>query len=996
MLLAVIMLLLDAGPAAARSPLLIARISGGEGEGAPRNEELRLSRINTEVRIHGWLAETRMTMTFANRTDRILAGDLYFPLPEGATVSGYALDINGVLVDGVVVEKDRGRQVFEKVVRQGTDPGLVEWVKGNNFKTRVFPIPARGSRTIMVRYLSGLVDKGGIPGYQLPLAFSKQVDEFRLRVEVVGSVSAPGVTGALPGFSFGPWRQSWVAETTLRDVAPVQTLTITLPAVNRHQVGLETAHDGQTWFTINDFPPLPAARPVGPPARVVILWDASGSRGELSHEREFEVLRGFFSRFTSSALDVELILFRNDAELPRRITVRNGDPEGLIAELRTVFYDGGTRMSAIAPAAGARLPDYYLLFTDGMSSFGVEEPASLPRPLYIFSDAPRTNHPFLRHLAMKSGGDYVNLANRDPREAATAVGAPAFSFLGAEYDPAELGDVTPGTPQPVRGRFMLAGRLLAERARITLTYGESGVVTHRVEYQLRKGEAVAGDTMAIFRAVQRIDELQAMPKKHQAEMVAIGKRYGLVTPGTSLLVLDTIGQYVEHRIEPPASLPALRREYGDIMARRGAEEERKKEDKFRYVLALWEKRVAWWEKDFDYPPGFRYEAESRKAALRSEISREEGAPRAMTAPPPPSPQPVAAGASLAAEALVAADRAPMKKAKKDGAGGGDDSSVPARISITPWDPDTPYLRQLKEASPERRLSLYRQLRQQYAASPAFYLDCADYFLKVEERTTALQVLSNIAELELENPALLRILAHRLAQLDLFDLAASLFEEVLTLRPEEPQSFRDLALVLARRAERGAANAGPEKRDTVVADYRRALELLTHVVMNHWDRFAEIEVIALMEANRIIPGAKRAGVAGIPLDPRLVRQLDVDLRIVLTWDADMTDLDLWVTEPSGEKAYYSHPLSTIGGSVSRDITVGYGPEEYLLRKGMDGTYRIEANYYGSRSPELAGTATLQAEIFTNYGRPDEQRRAITLRLNRNSETVRVGDVEFRRN
>ncbi|MEJ2663488.1 MAG: VIT domain-containing protein, partial [Spirochaetia bacterium] len=92
---------------------------------------LQVTAVHVDTRIYGSLAQTAMTMTFYNPGNRAVAGDLYFPLPDGATVSGYALDIKGVMIDGVVVEKDRGRQVFEKIVRKGIDPGLVEWVKGN-------------------------------------------------------------------------------------------------------------------------------------------------------------------------------------------------------------------------------------------------------------------------------------------------------------------------------------------------------------------------------------------------------------------------------------------------------------------------------------------------------------------------------------------------------------------------------------------------------------------------------------------------------------------------------------------------------------------------------------------------------------------------------------------------------------------------------------------------------------------------------------------------
>ena len=135
---------------------------------------------------------------------------------------------------------------------------------------------------------------------------------------------------------------------------------------------------------------------------------------------------------------------------------------------------------------------------------------------------------------------------------------------------------------------------------------------------------------------------------------------------------------------------------------------------------------------------------------------------------------------------------------------------------------------------------------------------------------SLQVLSNIAELELEDAALLRVLGHRLVQIGQLDLAVQTFEQVLELRPEEPQSYRDLALTLARRAEQTGIGAMPAPPEAIRADYARAVDLLVRVVLGRWDaRFPEIEVIALEELNRLIPRAKAAGVSDVPLDPRLL-------------------------------------------------------------------------------------------------------------------------------
>ncbi len=73
----------------------------------------------------------------------------------------YGLDVpagSGVLVEGVCVEKQKARQVFESEVRRGIDPGLVEQTRGNSYRTRVHPIPPNGTRTVQITYVSDLVD----------------------------------------------------------------------------------------------------------------------------------------------------------------------------------------------------------------------------------------------------------------------------------------------------------------------------------------------------------------------------------------------------------------------------------------------------------------------------------------------------------------------------------------------------------------------------------------------------------------------------------------------------------------------------------------------------------------------------------------------------------------------------------------------------------------------------------------------------------------------
>ena len=122
-------------------------------------------------------------------------------------------------------------------------------------------------------------------------------------------------------------------------------------------------------------------------------------------------------------------------------------------------------------------------------------------------------------------------------------------------------------------------------------------------------------------------------------------------------------------------------------------------------------------------------------------------------------------------------------------------------------------------------------------------------------------------------------------------------------------------------------------------------------------------------------------------------LDCDLRITLAWDADETDVDIHVTEPTGEEAYYAHRDTSIGGRVSEDITDGYGPELYEIHHARDGVYDIRAHYYASHQQAVFGPATCTLTVYTNWGRANQEQTITTTRLEKAREMVSVGKVAF---
>jgi uncharacterized protein YfaP (DUF2135 family) len=99
-----------------------------------------------------------------------------------------------------------------------------------------------------------------------------------------------------------------------------------------------------------------------------------------------------------------------------------------------------------------------------------------------------------------------------------------------------------------------------------------------------------------------------------------------------------------------------------------------------------------------------------------------------------------------------------------------------------------------------------------------------------------------------------------------------------------------------------------------------------------------------------------------IDNRLILHLPVDLRIVMVSDTNDTDVDLHVIEPTDEECFFSHKDSAIGETISRDFTRGYGPEEYSLRKAVNGTYTVRAKYFTNHQQSLTDVTTIMVHIY----------------------------------
>ncbi|HHE55926.1 MAG TPA: DUF2135 domain-containing protein [Caldithrix abyssi] len=941
---------------------------------------LQLSKLKIDIKVTGNLATTTMDITYFNPNNRQLEGKFYLPLNRRQTVSRFALEVNGYLREGVVVEKARATQIFEDVERRQIDPGLLEMVSGNNFKARIYPIPPNGFKRLVIASEQELeqTERGYL--YRLPLQFEQKVSDFSIHVEVFKQKIKPLLfQSELNQIEFKNWHELYLADFVQKDYLANRSLSFVLPqSETSRQFVYSCPTDGLDYFYLTLTPKIKTELKKLP-ENIVLFWDVSSSAEKRDLQKELKILDGYFQKIKDARLKIVTFNFQILEE--KEFVIKDGSWQNAKQYLLKLQYDGGTQLGALD--FSRYQADEFILCSDGLSNIGSDKPKLGSRPIVVINSSPNANHVFLQQLASQSRGRYFDLNTLTIDQARQLLLQKPFLFMKARVVKGKVKELLPAQVREMTNQFSVAGQLVSEQVVINLQFGDGKHVLFNKRITIDKSKDLIDDPIVRrIWAQKKLNELSVNFSENEEKFVQLAKDYGIVTPKTSLLVLDRIEDYVRYKVIPPEK--ELREQYFVRVQQQEKTEEQQTKSHLEEVVKMFNNRCLWWQ-DSKFRKQKWIEQESVEVEdssmpesrgdvdrILQAFTREE---RLRALPEGQPSRAVRAGARAligsngemdALAVLTSGAEAPARPVGPN----------MAKIKIKKWDLQTPYLKALKKCLPGRQFETYMTFKQGYANSPAFYFDVADFFADQGKTELALQVSTNLAELELENHELLRMLAYRLIQMQQYKLAISMLQKVVKLRPFEPQSYRDLAMALEQTGQ-----------------YQKAVDLLYKVVTTPWDqRFPEIELIALEEMNNIIAlHGQRLNLKDI--DKRLIKNLPLDLRIVMTWDADNTDIDLWVIDPNNEKCYYQNRYTKIGGYLSKDFTGGYGPEEFLLKKAPRGSYKIKANFYGDHRQILSSSVTVFVDIFTHYGTKQQKKKSMHLRLKNVEDLQDIATVEI---
>jgi len=148
---------------------------------------LALRELRAEAVVDGPLAYTELRLTFDNplvASSRAPSGS---PSRKARRSPCFAMKIGESWQEGEVVELAAARRAYEDFLHRKQDPALMEKAAGNEFSARVFPIPARGTKEIIVAYAHELADGP----YVLPLRGLPELGVLDVSAFVAGASGPP-------------------------------------------------------------------------------------------------------------------------------------------------------------------------------------------------------------------------------------------------------------------------------------------------------------------------------------------------------------------------------------------------------------------------------------------------------------------------------------------------------------------------------------------------------------------------------------------------------------------------------------------------------------------------------------------------------------------------------------------------------------------------------------------------------------------------------------
>ncbi|YCM43193.1 VIT domain-containing protein [Verrucomicrobiaceae bacterium 227] len=916
-------------------------------------------------------------------------GELICPLDEGERIVSFAMDVNGKRRSAVVVPAKRGRIAYEEIVARKVDPGLLEVdeVK-NEFRTRVFPIPAKGEKRVWITTVQ-LVDAGEVVvwpgGFGAPKRWELVLESLGGTVVNEGGALQwkSGVRSALPGNTV-----TWKPEEDLvyeGGPEPVRFSKFTDPEYKAKRI--------EVWLD----------------GTVEVSEVALGN------------LRELLEKYGQAELGFRV--FREELSEVREWTLRDGGCPEIFEEMGKEMPHGMARPQVL-PFESVEA-DVVILVTDG-EFVGGPEAVGKPACVLHVIDSGEGKSEWMRGKAKLSGGGWHGSEGLDETGKLRNLEALAVGELEGEV--LEFGGEAKEGEKVIQSSIAKWLWAFLESRRME----DEGMAKEEVDrFRAEHGVWEPGASLLVLETAGQYFQYGFDPPRDDVELMA------------AYDFLKRRREVHERKLEDQSFLIAAWKKRCDLL-------ESPLDPVNVRLLAQMRKGKAFWrgiETRFDevtpemVKPYFEG-VEAGRELLKGGIKKDEvegmkevlgelrELERKLRTKVPrffvmiggqvkrPGKVELKGGATLY-QAVEAAGGAPpfgaMNRVKLYRNGTvytydlrrdahksvqlyeGDMVEVPQKIWMGnggsqgrekapftsegasfikvrtgKWNSSAAYLKDLEAAitGEDEFWNDYQGLREIYGWRPDFYLDVIEWLEKRARVEDAMRVAGDLAELMPENAEVLGKAARAFRRLGQKELALELFERVVVLEPEGVTHRYELA--------RTYAEVG--KNETAVEIYVSELKEARRPMV----RFANARLMVILEELNALMARTGVKPADDDFPQELIRHVPVELRAVLEWDADQANVDIVGRDPMWANGFMDEAHNFHSGNV----TDGYGPEASSMVGLLPGMYSWSARFYGDWKDNQSSTVTAEVEIVRNFGEKNEQRERHAVRLREKEEKTLV--------
>ena len=301
-------------------------------------------------------------------------------------------------------------------------------------------------------------------------------------------------------------------------------------------------------------------------------------------------------------------------------------------------------------------------------------------------------------------------------------------------------------------------------------------------------------------------------------------------------------------------------------------------------------------------------------------------------------------------------------------------------SITPF-----YINDYKQANSliQAKNQFFKLQKEEYELSIPFYVESYNYFKNID-KDFAVLILKMISQKAKDNPKALKTIAYKLEESGDYDQAKILYKRLLTIRPSDEQTYRDLALIYKETKE-----------------YELAASLYNKILKN---KLSKANILGLQET--VVNEAShlywtemdKLVLTDFPLKTLKTfvpkndwNNFGYDYRIVFDWNDPAVEFNIQFVDPKKKYFNWSHTIIDDKEILEDELNYGYNTEEFIIEKSDKGKWIVNIENFSIE--DESNPTYMKYTVYKNYGRPNEIRKVEVLDLSKLKQKVTLDILSY---